>query len=407
MLTNQVQVMLGAVDRGDEERVRVYLDRRNSIQKINQRDWHGRTPLMRAIFRPSASIVRMLLEIAPEEQVTTRDYRKQQTALMHAIRDIDCLRLLLEHVPEQQVVAKDKYGHTALMLALSTNDTNDVVATLLNWLPARQVVEKNNRGVTALMFGMMNDKVDGVSCIQALFAHSNPEQQVLETDHRGQNALMWAMRSRLGDTVGRVEMLLKYAPEQQVLVRDRRGETALMQWVRKHSSITFTEILLRFVPEEQVMMRNERGQIALMLAIENPNVDNMRLLLKHVPDWQINARDNDGTMPLMYAMSLESHASVLLEYMSEEQIQEQEAMMVVNANRTWYLDSAARMKNIRLVRALLLAGASLSDLSEPAMRVIEGVMCDMFQKDDVPQALRDAVVEFANRYADLRCSKYG
>lgn len=89
---------------------------------LNIKDYKGNTPLMQCAQIGDTVIMKEVLSRCSEQQLSHRSSGSLNTPLhMSVMRgDFECVRLLLEYSPHKHVNIPDKYGNTALHLALKS-----------------------------------------------------------------------------------------------------------------------------------------------------------------------------------------------------------------------------------------------------------------------------------------------
>ena len=297
----------------------------------NKYDSFGITPLITAVIRNKASVVKALVEDQSLNPNLKDKGKTGHTALMYAAIEnkAEIAKVLLTNPKIDLNVRNDSGGCTAIMLAVM-HDSIDVVKTLLtnqsvdlsikgkkiNSTPFMLAVEHNKieivklflaservnldardeRGMTALMRAAINGYTDIVKDLFAAGADPNLVNTVASSGYGIWSALMMAADR------GHIEVIKVFLTNKNVNcnMQDKQGMTALIA-AAMNNQVESAETLLTDSNIDPNIRCGFSGKTALICAAENNYTEIVKILLAN-RNVDPNIKDKFlGKTPLMYA----------------------------------------------------------------------------------------------------------
>lgn len=280
---------------------------------INKGNVHGTTPLHWAIIHNNADLVEYLLS---DKSINPNAYSAQgkaplHLAIQHSDRGFEVLDMLLAH-KKINLNVQDAQGSTVLHWAVNSSKEDWVkklfACSSLNpnildnagnapihkagvWMLPKLLVNKrvnvnlkNNDGKTKLHLVAENGES---SSIRELLEHG---ADINLKDNAGKTAEDLAQESGDDQTISTFKNILRDAV--------CAGDAVKLEWLLKNGSL-------------DVNVRNEYGYTLLYSAVQNNEIDCVRVLLNH-PDIDVNFACDDGCTPLHTAVQHDDEEAVAL-----------------------------------------------------------------------------------------------
>lgn len=203
----------------------------------------GATPLIQAIYKEDAAIVRELLSSHHEEQVMQRridDDGLGGTPLIQLAYDnydLDIARALLERSPVEQVLARDNLGQTALMIAVERNSGVEFIEELLKSVPCEQVAARDHTGRTALVRACGDFRLDVVQVLLRYETAMQDTPGALQALLDAQEPPEWMLDGQC--RIAKIKNLLRHALQKELEKLDK--QTKRVTKAIKDASLTRTK----------------------------------------------------------------------------------------------------------------------------------------------------------------------
>jgi ankyrin repeat protein len=146
---------------------------------VNAKDNYGRTPLMKAALNGRTEVVKALLAV-PNIDINAKD-PQDRTALIFAVEkmEVEVVKALLA-APNIDVNAKNKDGQTPLMMATDNWYDFGLVKVLIS-APNIDIDAKNNNGRTAIDFANDRKNTEIVKILQTALRIDAPNEDNWKT----------------------------------------------------------------------------------------------------------------------------------------------------------------------------------------------------------------------------------
>ncbi|XGA08619.1 MAG: ankyrin repeat domain-containing protein [Wolbachia endosymbiont of Xenopsylla cheopis] len=250
---------------------------------INVQDSEGRTAILLATLHNNACIAKMLMVFGANPNI---EDKYGMTAISMATMNNKKILEILQHTeekgieyPEQKVSVQEMFFH-----AVSFKQMKRVVSMLVN-ISTVKIDEKNKYGSTAVHLAVSNDDLYMLEILVAFRANLNAQ------DNQGNTALFAAI---LEGSLKMIKALLELGAKCNIC--NIRGNFPIHLAVeRKHLTI-----IKKLCIEDTVNRNSFNGLAPLHLAIRHNSVNVVKelLLCDHI---DINIRDNNGNTPLIMA----------------------------------------------------------------------------------------------------------
>jgi len=344
----------------------------------NSRDKELSTPLLKATFCNSVSVVERLLR-CQDIDVNSQNEYYLRTPLMTAapFGDVELLELLLAR-NDVSVNTTDVFGRTALFNALCHSQMQTAAILLTRADVDPNISDQNGTAPLALAIQIRN-----LPIVRLLLAREDIDPNC---KRNGATALIWAIRHNREEIV---EQLLQ-KENTLVKIEDDNGETALMVAVEK-AQIRIVELILAKVQGDErdlgrALRKALQGEMDLWLftvgglasrtlglvPFRKPEADIItELLLKH-PSTDPNYQDDNGPAPILIAANgyergvellIEAGADVNCAVLSDRYQTPVDYMCgSISEYGAPPLMKAIKERHVEIVELLLKAGASPTQL---------------------------------------------
>lgn len=313
---------------------------------VKAADLRGYTPLMAAAQKPSADLIKILLEAGARASVNAKE-GEGQTALMLASEraNVEAIKTLL--AAGAAVNAKDKLGRTALTHGHPYRYRPASLEAFKVLIGAgANVNDADNGGQTPLMLAAQDHFPEEIKALLAAGARAS----INARDERGRTALLY-IKSELHEDASPELIRVLAAAGADVNAADVEGQTLLMTLAAEGFHDEPIQTLLEAGARASVNAQDQQGRTALMFAAQYGMVERVKILLGAGAD--LDARDNRGQTVLMHAALGYPCRSEVIKFLTAAGL----SVADVNVDGQTPLMLAARGHGDCVFRQLLEAGA--------------------------------------------------
>lgn len=285
------------------------LERDGNRYFINKADKNGKTPLMCAIARKNAPVIKLLLDDNADVNLADKNGK---TALMYAIlfEDIATITALLKN--NAKVDPTDERGDTSLVMAIQRRNL-EIINLLLKYNAQVNVVDRYKQ--SPLKLAIESKRID---IIKALIDKSG---DVNIADITGRFPLIYAVEEGNLDVV---KFLVNEGADTNAI--NRRGQSPLILSI-ENKRADITEFLLD--KDVNVEVVDQYGKVPLMYAIENNDTALVAALLAKGAN--ANKADSPSKTPLMYAIDCKNLDIIKLLFDKDQKVAEDNINLLVYA----------------------------------------------------------------------------
>lgn len=329
----------------DEAKPEVILFLLEQGAKPDKKDDYGEAPIHRAIQNHSLEVTKLLLSFGADIEIKDQDGR---TPLMHAVyqNQTDILSLLVQEGANLNVM--DDEGNTPIHDAAYSNSI-DTLKILLE--SGFSVSEKSASGKLPLHDAAFNNSYEVSELLIQLGADVNAQ------DANGNTPLHHAIEKNAVDVAN---LLVQNGAS--AAIKNNRGESALINVSGKMYGHT---LLQQFLQQPlNLDDKDEKGTTALHAAVYGLAVENVAILLD--AGASIESEDSQGRTALFECVNVSPSD---LDFSRKNEILKillNHGIHVNNRDNKNFtpLSVAIRMKNIEMIKILLLHGANPEFVTE-------------------------------------------